>query len=105
MGSSAWLISPRGDRASGLVATPRFTRSSRQERHADDSEIVEHNGSERPPSVRQVEILDDGTIVTVEYDPRGQVVRRSYYWTPDAELLSRILSATLGRAGATPKRT
>jgi hypothetical protein len=55
--------------------------------------------------VQQVEILDDGTIVTVEYDPRGEVVRRSCYWTPDAELLSRILSATLGRARATPKRT
>ena len=66
---------------------------------------MEHNGSERPPSVRQVESLDDGTIVKVEYDPGREVVRPSYYWTPDAELLSRILSATLRCAGATPKRT
>jgi hypothetical protein len=66
---------------------------------------VEHDGSERPPSVRQVEILDDGTIVTVEFDPRGDVVRRSYYWTPDDELLSRILSAALERPSTELKDT
>jgi YD repeat-containing protein len=58
---------------------------------------VRENGSERPPSVRQAELLDDGTLVTLEYDQRGQVVRQSYYWSPDAELLRSILARTLNR--------
>jgi hypothetical protein len=45
--------------------------------------------------VRQAELLDDGTLVTVEYDHRGQVARQSYYWSPDAELLRSILARTL----------
>jgi hypothetical protein len=56
---------------------------------------VRENDSERPPSVRQAELLDDGTLVTVEYDHRGQVVRQAYYWSPDAELIRSILSRTL----------
>jgi hypothetical protein len=49
--------------------------------------------------VRQAELLDDGTLVTVEYDHRGQVVRQAYYWSPDAELIRSILSQTLTRDG------
>jgi len=60
---------------------------------------VRENGSERPPSVRQAEFLDDGTLVTVEYDPRGQGVRQTYYRSPDAGLLRSILSRTLNRDG------
>jgi hypothetical protein len=60
---------------------------------------VRENGSERPPSVRQAEVLDDGTLVTVEYDHRGEVVRQAYYWLSDAELLRSILSRTLNRDG------
>lgn len=84
---------------------PALAASSRQEARADDSEIVEQNGSERPPSVRQIEILDDGTVVTVEFDPRGEVARRSYFWTPDGELLSQILSAALRRPGTDLNKT
>jgi hypothetical protein len=60
---------------------------------------VRENGSERPPSVRQAELLDDGTLVTVEYDHCGEVVHQAYYWSPDAELLRSILSQTLNRDG------
>jgi hypothetical protein len=49
--------------------------------------------SERPPGVRQSEFLDDGTLVTTEYDRCGQVVRRTHYWSPDQALLIRILAS------------
>ena len=49
--------------------------------------------SERPPSVRRSEFLDDGTLVTTEYDLRGQVVRQTYYWSPDQTQLLRILAS------------
>ena len=55
-----------------------------------------HNGSERPPSVRQTEILDDGTLVMTDYSPRREVLRQTYYWSPDAKLLTLILTRTLG---------
>lgn len=55
---------------------------------------VNNDRSERPPSVRQTEFLEDGTLVIAEYDPRGQVVRKSYYCSADAELLERILTRT-----------
>ena len=58
---------------------------------------VRSNGSERPLSVRQTEILDDGTLVTTEYNPPGHVVRKTYYWSSDAEQLTRILARTLNR--------
>ena len=57
---------------------------------------VQNNGSERPPSVRQTEILSDGTLVTTEYSPRREVLRQTYYWSSDAELLTQILARTLG---------
>ena len=47
--------------------------------------------------MRQTEILADGTLVTTEYNPPGQVVRQTYYWSPDAEELARILARTLNR--------
>ena len=56
---------------------------------------VNNDRSERPPSVRQTEFLEDGTLVIAEYNPRGQVVRKSYYWSADEELLERILARTL----------
>ena len=56
---------------------------------------MQSDGSERPPSVRQTEILDDGTLVVTEYGSRREVVRQSYYWSPDAELLRLILARTL----------
>ena len=59
---------------------------------------MQNDGSERPPSVRRTEILDDGTLVTTDYSPRGEIVRQTYYWSPDAELLSLILARTLDRA-------
>jgi hypothetical protein len=49
--------------------------------------------SERPPSVRHGRRLSDGTVVTVEYDHRGRVVRETYYWSPDADRLARILDS------------
>jgi hypothetical protein len=61
---------------------------------------VDNNRSERPPSVRQTEFLEDGTLVIAEYDPRGQVVRKSYYWSADIELLERILARALERTDA-----
>jgi hypothetical protein len=60
---------------------------------------VNNDRSERPPSVRQTEFLDDGTLVIVEYDPHGQVVRKSCYWSPDRELLERILAGRLESSG------
>ena len=60
---------------------------------------VNNDRSERPPSVRQTEFLDDGTLVIVEYDPHGQVVRKSCYWSPDRELLERILAGKLESSG------
>jgi hypothetical protein len=50
--------------------------------------------------VRQTEFLDDGTLVIVEYDPHGQVVRKSCYWSPDRELLERILAGRLEQSDA-----
>jgi YD repeat-containing protein len=47
--------------------------------------------------VRRTEILDDGTLVTTEYNPLGHVVRQTYYWSSDAEQLTRILARTLSR--------
>jgi hypothetical protein len=61
---------------------------------------VQSDGSERPPSVRQTEILDDGTLVMTDYSPRGEVLRQTYYWSPDAELLRLILARTLNDAAA-----
>jgi YD repeat-containing protein len=58
---------------------------------------VRNDGSERPPSVRRTERLADGTLVTIEYNPLGRVVRETYYWSSDAEQLSRILERTLKR--------
>ena len=58
---------------------------------------MDNDGSERPPSVRQTEILEDGTLVTTEYSPQREVLRQTYYWSPDAELLRLILTRTLGR--------
>jgi hypothetical protein len=56
---------------------------------------VQSNGSERPPSVRQTEILEDRTLVMTEFSPRLEVVRQTYYRSPDAELLRLILERTL----------
>jgi hypothetical protein len=55
--------------------------------------------SERPPSVRQTEFRDDGTLVTTEYDRRGQVVRQTYYWSPNQAQLMRILASLLQTPG------
>jgi hypothetical protein len=62
--------------------------------------VVNNDRSERPPSVRQTEFLDDGTLIIAEYDPRGQVVRKSCYWSPDRELLERILARSLEQSDA-----
>ena len=61
---------------------------------------MQKDGSERPPSVRQTEILDDGTLVVTDYGARREVLRQSYYWSPDAELLWLILARTLNDATA-----
>jgi hypothetical protein len=53
---------------------------------------VAHTRSERPPSVRQVRRLRNGTLVTSEYDRRGRVVSETYYWSPDEALMARILN-------------
>jgi hypothetical protein len=61
---------------------------------------VNNDRSERPPSVRQTEFLEEGTPIIAEYDTRGQVLRKSYYWSPDTELLERILARTLEQSDA-----
>lgn len=61
---------------------------------------VNNDRSERPPSVRQTELLEDGTLIIAEYDMRGLIVRKSYYWSPDTELLERILARTLQQSDA-----
>lgn len=53
---------------------------------------MKEDHSERPPSLRQTEFRDDGTLVTTEHDPHGRVVRQSYYWSPDRAQLMRILA-------------
>jgi hypothetical protein len=62
---------------------------------------VVNNRSERPSSVRQIEFFEDRTLVIAEYDPRGVVVRKSYYWSPDADLLEQILARALQRSDIT----
>ena len=61
---------------------------------------MNNDRSERPPSVRQTEFLDDGTLIIVEYDTHGQVARKSCYWSPDRELLERILAGRLEETDA-----
>lgn len=46
--------------------------------------------SERPPSMRDTRWQPNGTLVTVEYDDRGSVVRETYYSSPDEGRLARI---------------
>jgi hypothetical protein len=41
-------------------------------------------------SGRQTEFHEDGTLVTTRYDRRGGIVKQTYYWSRDQELLMRI---------------
>ena len=80
------------------MSSRRIEPPSRHTSNPDDSERVQNDGSERPPSVRQTEILDDGTLVFTDFSPRGEVVGQTYYWSSDAELLNLILARTLNKA-------
>jgi hypothetical protein len=60
---------------------------------------MKEDHSERPPSLRQTEFRDDGTLVTTEYDRLGKVVRQTYYWSPDQTQLMRILASLLQTPG------
>ena len=51
---------------------------------------VAHTRSRRPPSVRHARRFSNGTLVTVEHNNRGRVMRETYYWSSDEERLARI---------------
>jgi hypothetical protein len=61
----------------------------------------QHNRRETPilrgvdgdRSGRQTEFCEDGTLVTTHYDRRGRIVKQTYYWSRDQELLMRILAS------------
>jgi hypothetical protein len=40
--------------------------------------------------VRHARRFSNGTLVTVEHNNRGRVMRETYYWSSDEERLARI---------------
>ena len=45
----------------------------------------------RPRLLRQGKRLSNGTVVVAEYDASGQLVQKTYYYTTDEALVTKIV--------------
>jgi len=50
-------------------------------------------GMDEDRSRRRTQFREDGTLEATYYDRRGQVVKQTYYWSRDQQLLLRLLAS------------